>query len=176
MGIVEKRKFPLRSNDMKVRIEELSKKNLIGKSIEMSLVENKTGEVWHNFQINKSAITNAIGSDLYSIQVYENSDYFENFSPQTTFIKWAAIEVANALNIPNGFDSIELPGGLYAVFIHIGSAQEFQKIFQYIFSQWLPNSDYEIDHRPHFELLGENYKNNDPTSEEEVWIPIHKKL
>lgn len=31
---------------------------------------------------------------------------------------------------------------------------------------------YEIDFRPHFEILGEKYKNNDPGSEEEVWIPV----
>lgn len=29
---------------------------------------------------------------------------------------------------------------------------------------WLPNSDYLLDDRPHFELLGDKYKNNDPNS------------
>jgi AraC family transcriptional regulator len=29
-----------------------------------------------------------------------------------------------------------------------------------------------LDDRPHFEVLGEKYKNNDPTSEKEIWIPI----
>jgi len=45
----------------------------------------------------------------------------------------------------------------------------------YIMSQWLPNSKYILDHRPHFELLGAKYKNNSPDSEEEVWIPIKEK-
>ncbi|TQE66329.1 GyrI-like domain-containing protein [Leptospira noguchii] len=44
----------------------------------------------------------------------------------------------------------------------------------HIFQEWLPNSGYKLEHRPHFELLGSKYKNNDPTSEEEVWIPIVK--
>lgn len=175
LGIAERKKSHLRLNNMQVRIEELPKKQLIGKSVRMSLVDNKTGEVWRDFQLNKSVISNTIGTDLYSIQVYENSDYFENFSPQTEFTKWAAIEVADTLNIPNGFTSFELSAGLYAVFVHKGTAQEFQKTFQYIFSQWLPNSDYDLDNRPHFELLGKKYKNNDPSSEEEVWIPILKK-
>ncbi len=39
----------------------------------------------------------------------------------------------------------------------------------------LPNSEYELENRPHFEVLGEKYKNNDPNSEEEIWIPIKKK-
>lgn len=172
---MEQKKYPLKSNRMKVRIEVLPKKNLLGKSVKMSLAANKTGEVWRDFQTNKSAITNAIGTDLYSIQAYENSGYFENFSPQTEFTKWAAIEVSDALNIPNGFASFVIPEGLYAVFLHKGSANEFQKTFQFIFTQWLPKSKYNLDERPHFELLGKKYKNNDPNSEEEVWIPIREK-
>ncbi|MFS4492842.1 GyrI-like domain-containing protein [Maribacter sp. 2308TA10-17] len=160
---------------METRIEMLPEKQLIGKSIRMSLANNKIGELWRSFQINKSAISNAIGTDLYSIQVYDDASYFENFNPQTEFTKWAATEVKDIENIPNGFSSLVIPEGLYAVFLHKGTVGEFQKTFQHIFTQWLPNSDYEIDNRPHFELLGEKYKNNDPNSEEEVWIPVKKK-
>jgi AraC family transcriptional regulator len=35
----------------------------------------------------------------------------------------------------------------------------------------LPGSEYFLDNRPHFEVLGDKYKNNDPTSEEEIWKP-----
>jgi AraC family transcriptional regulator len=38
----------------------------------------------------------------------------------------------------------------------------------------LPASGYELDDRPHFEILGERYKNNDPDSEEELWFPVRK--
>ena len=70
--------------------------------------------------------------------------------------------------------SLILKGGLYAVFDYKGSSSN-NSIFQYIFSEWLPNSEYLIDHRPHFEILGSKYKNNDPNSEEEIWIPIKEK-
>jgi len=156
------------------RIEILSETVLVGKSVQMSLADNKTIEVWRDFQMNKSAITNAVGTDLYSVQVYENALYFKEFNPQTEFTKWAAIEVAEIYNIPKGFASIVLPEGLYAVFRHIGLPSEFPKTMQFILEQWLPRSEYELDHRPHFELLGPNYKNNHPDSEEEVWIPIKK--
>lgn len=49
------------------------------------------------------------------------------------------------------------------------------RIFICIFSDWLPKSDYELDERPHFEILDEKYKNDDPNSEEEIWIPIRNK-
>jgi AraC family transcriptional regulator len=34
---------------------------------------------------------------------------------------------------------------------------------------------YFLDDRPHFEILGDKYKNGDPDSEEEIWIPIKQK-
>jgi len=160
---------------MLARIEMLPKKTLVGKSTRMSLTNNKTRELWQSFMVNKTAIANVIGTDLYSIQVYDELHYFKNFSPQTEFTKWAAIEVDSFKNIPNGFDTIVIESGLYAVFLHKGSASEFQKTFQFIFNQWLPKSEYTLDHRPHFELLGENYVNDDSSSEEEVWLPIKKK-
>ena len=70
-------------------------------------------------------------------------------------------------------EAFTLRGGLYAVFDYQGNSPE---IFQYISQKWLPNSDYKLDKRPHFEILGEKYKNNNPDSEEEIWIPITKKL
>ena len=68
-----------------------------------------------------------------------------------------------------------LEGGLYAVFIHRGSSTD-TSTFHYIFSTWLPKSNYILDSRPHFEVLGEKYKNGDPDSEEEIWIPIKLKI
>lgn len=160
---------------MLTRIEMLSKKSLVGKSTRMSLTNNTTHELWHSFMVDKAAIPDVIGTDLYSIQIYDELHYFKNFSPQTEFTKWAAIEVVSIENIPNGFDCFVIENGLYAVFLHKGPATEFKRTFQFIFGQWLPNSEYVIDDRPHFEVLRENYKNDDPNSKEEVWIPIKKK-
>jgi AraC family transcriptional regulator len=67
-----------------------------------------------------------------------------------------------------------LTGGLYAVFDYKGSNKD-NTIFRYIYGEWLPNSEYILANRPHFEVLGDKYKNNDPFSEEEIWIPIKKK-
>lgn len=160
---------------MNVRIETLPEKKCIGKSLRMSLTKNKTEEIWRSFMIDKSAISNTVGTDLYSIQVYDTANYFRTFNPQTEFTKWAAIEVIDLNNIPIGFDAITLSESLYGVFTHKGDIHEFKKTIQYIFGEWLPKSEYELDKRPHFELLGEKYKNNDLNSEEEVWIPIKNK-
>ena len=71
--------------------------------------------------------------------------------------KWATVEVMDFDAFPSGMESFTLKGGLYAVFDYKGSSTD-SSIFQYIFQEWLPSSDYELDHRPHFEVLGKKYK------------------
>ena len=158
---------------MKPRIETISEKKLVGKRLTMSLADNKTGDLWKSFIPRVKEITNTLTSDFTSLAVYR-STYFVDFSPINEFEKWATIEVSGFENILNDLETFKLTGGLYAVFDYKGSSND-PSIFQYIFGTWLPNSDYLLDDRPHFEVLGEKYKNADPNSEEEIWIPIRQK-
>lgn len=110
---------------------------------------------------------------MISMQVYK-STHFTDFKPTNEFEKWAAVEVIDFENVPEGMETLTLTNGLYAVFDYIGSSTN-DSIFKYIFATWLPGSDYDLDDRPHFEVLGNKYKNNNPASEEEIWIPIQPK-
>lgn len=156
------------------RIELIVEKKLIGKHLRMSLANNTTGILWQGFMQRRKEIDNVIGTDLYSLQLYEPS-YFENFNPANEFEKWAAVEVSSFHHLPEGFEAFTLPSGQYAVFIHVGGPATGAHTFQYIFQNWLPSSAYRLDNRPHFELLGTKYSNNDPNSEEEIWIPVKAK-
>jgi len=158
---------------MQPRIEILSPKKLVGLSLKMSLANNLTGQFWGRFGPRIKDISNRVSEDKLSLQVYP-TDYHLNFSPTTEFTKWAVVEVHSLDTIPKGLHPFKLKGGLYAVFEYKGSSAD-TRIFQYIFSEWLPKSDYIVDDRPHFEILGPKYKNNDPDSEEEIWIPIREK-
>jgi len=158
---------------MTPRIENLSPKKLIGKRLTMSLVLNKTVELWQDFMPKRRAISNIASNDLISVQVY-TPKHFENFKPTNEFEKWATVEVTNFESVPADMEAFSLPGGLYAVFDYKGPGND-PGIFQYIFETWLPDSDYSLDARPHFEVLGDKYKNIDPASEEEIWIPIKPK-
>ena len=158
---------------MKPRIETISPKKLIGKRLTMSLANNKTSELWQSFMPKKNDIANKLNNEVISMQVY-SATHFSDFKPTNEFEKWATVEVANFENLLSEMEVFTLSGGLYAVFDYIGSSSD-SSIFQYIYGSWLPNSEYDLDDRPHFEVLGEKYKNNDPTSEEEIWIPIKPK-
>ena len=158
---------------MKPRIEILKEKKLIGNRLIMSLTNNRTGELWKSFMPRRREILNNSSDDLISMQVY-NLNYFSEFDPANEFEKWAAIEVLDYDTVPKDMETFTLTGGLYAVFDYKGLSTD-SSIFQYIFATWFPNSDYLLDDRPHFEVLGDKYKNADPNSEEEIWIPVRQK-
>jgi AraC family transcriptional regulator len=158
---------------MFLRIENLRSKKLIGKHLPMSFGQDLTGMLWGSFMPHRMKIQNKLDNNLYSMQIFNSPP---SFLEDVEFVKWAAVEVTDFEVIPEGMEAYELGGGLYAVFQHIGPASAFQKIVNYIFQEWLPNSGYALDDREHFELLGEKYKNNDPESEEEIWIPIKAKI
>ena len=141
----------------------------------MTLSANRTVELWQSFMPQRKEIRNKLNAELISIEVYDHNLDFKDFNPTTEFEKWAAVEVSAFEEIPENMETLTLPGGLYALFLYKGAANDFASTFRYIFGIWLPASEYSLDNRPHFEVMGEKYKGNDPTSEEEIWIPIKLK-
>lgn len=158
---------------MDPKIEILPEKKLAGQRMIMSFSENRTYELWRKFMPDRNSIINKVDSSLYSIEVYP-PDYFDQFDPDIRFEKWAAVEVSDFMNIPGNMETITLPRGMYAVFIHRGPASTGPDTYGFIFGSWLPRSEYILDHRPHFAWMGEKYKKDDPESEEEIWIPVKK--
>lgn len=156
---------------MQPEIIEIEEKKLAGINTTMSLMNNKTAELWKRFMPLRNDIPNTVNKDLFSLQVYPEN-YFKNFSPATEFEKWALIEVASFDDLPKSLKPFTIPSGSYAAFHYKGSSANANELFRYIFDEWLPSSTYELDNRPHFELLGEKYNNNSLDSEEMVYIPI----
>jgi AraC family transcriptional regulator len=151
------------------KLLELMPKKLVGINLEMSLADNKTQKLWQTFMPRLSEVENRVGTDFFSLQVFPEN-HFRNFSPTNRFTKWALVEVSGFDTIPSGMESFELEGGKYAVF-HLKGMD--MSIFQYIYGEWIHQSEYSLDNRPHFEVLGEKYKNGSPDSEEYIYIPIN---
>ncbi|WP_227009012.1 GyrI-like domain-containing protein [Christiangramia fulva] len=158
------------------KIQHITAKKLVGIKIATSLADDKTSLLWKRFMNLKDAIQNEVNTDLFSVQVYGENFISGDFDTNSVFEKWAAIEVNNFDFIPKGLQKLIIPEGDYAVFTHKGTAQQFAETSKFIFEDWLPNSDYQLEARPHFEVLGKDYKGpEDPKSEEKIWIPVKKK-
>ncbi|MEP2026403.1 MAG: GyrI-like domain-containing protein [Reichenbachiella sp.] len=160
----------------KPRIVESLPKILVGLHLEMTYATSAlTGKLWSQFMPRRMEVTNAVSQDKYSLQVFKNGFDWNSTDAHTQFVKWAGMEVNDKNSIPDGMQSFDLEGGLYAVFIHQGLPNAFPKTLHYILNEWIPSSGYEPDaSRPQYEVLGEKYMNNHPDSEEEVWFPIKK--
>lgn len=157
------------------RLIELEEKKLVGVRIWTSLAENKTRELWQSFRPRIVEIGNVISGSFYSVQIYDDNLSFDQFTPNTQFEKWAAMEVSDIDSVPARMEPLIL-SGRYAVFVHKGTpADFFRTTSPYIFGTWLPNSEFELDQRPQFEIMESGYDPRDPNSEEEVWIPIKPK-
>jgi len=154
-------------------ILEIEEKKLVGANIITTLSEDKTGALWQSFMPQRNQIKNRTSNEYFSVQIYEGGLIPETFTNDTPFVKWAAIEISEVDDLPENLEFLKIPKGKYAVFIHHGLANEFNKSMQYIFENWLPSSGFQLDSRPHFEIMGDKYFGpTDANSEEEIWIPI----
>jgi len=156
-----------------MEVKTVAEKKFIGQNLEMSFANNLTPVLWRSFMPRKKEITNAIGIELYSAEIYP-SHFFKAFNPTTPFMKWAAVEVDNFDSIPEGMQTLVSPEGLYAIFHYKGTSAAAPAFFNKIFTVWLPQAGLSVDDRPHFAVMGAKYKNNDPESEEDIWIPVKK--
>lgn len=161
---------------MSPKILEIESRKLVGKCLTTTLSFDDTAVLWKDFMSRHKEIKNRIGSSFYSIQVYPFGLNLEEFTRETQFERWAAIEVESFDEVPEGMKTKTLAGGLYAVFTHVGPIKKFVETSNYIYGSWLPKSKYKLDDRAHFELLGENYYGPEhPDSEEEIWLPVQLK-
>lgn len=155
---------------MTPNIIELSEKTVIG--IKSSMHHNqfeKIVELWKRFMPKRVLIKNTVNTAFIALQEYSD---FNNM--ETSFKIWACVEVTDLNIIPEGMANCIIPKGDYAVFLHKG--MNASVTYQKIMSDWLPNSGYEIDNRPHFQVMGKKYKNGSIDSEEDFYVPIRLKM
>ncbi len=158
------------------RFVEIEPRKLVGQYVETTISLDDSIQLWKEFMSKHKEIVNRIDSGFYSMQVYPDGMKMSEFTPETSFKRWAAVEVSSHNHIPEGMRATNLEGGLYAVFTHVGPVKDFVNTSNYIYGTWFPQSGYQLDDRAHFERLGEKYYGPEhPDSEEEIWVPVERK-
>lgn len=158
---------------MEPRIVDVAERKLVGMKTETRLTDNQIPTLWKTFMPQRFAIKNSMLTGFFAVHERDMSASFESFTPATYYTSWATIEVSAQEQIPEGMEARVLAGGLYAIFIHKGPAQNFKATMDFIYGQWLPNSPYEMDTRDQFEIMAEDYLGpQHPEAEEEVWVPV----
>lgn len=154
------------------RLERTESFYLLGMHRKMSVINMQVGELWVEFGPRRKEIKEVLSQDAYSVEVYPDLAYFENFDPTRMFEKWATVRVSPVCEIPFGMEMLVVPDGAYAVFTYRGKSNEAPAFYQKLYNEWLPRSDYELENRPHFSVMSDKYIQNHPDSEEELWVPV----
>lgn len=154
------------------RIERFESLYLLGVSLEMNLLQDRTVELFKDFMPRRKDISSIDNLHVYLAKLYPQ-EYFKAFSPANTFRKFAGLKVEEVQNSP-GFEQIYVSGGLYAIFKNTGGPND-SRIFQYIFNEWLPGSEYILDTRPHLDILPVGYWSSEDKTED-ICIPVIKRI
>ena len=77
---------------MKPTIKIFPETKFIGKNLSFTYTDYRAFELWSSFMPRRNEIRNAIGKDLFNIQI--NPENFD-FNPQTEFVKWAVVPVSD---------------------------------------------------------------------------------
>lgn len=160
----------------KPEIVTIKPRKLVGAVIQTTLAENRTKELWQGFGPKIRLIKHRTDpTESWSVEIYEKDFKFSQFTPQTSFEKGAAVEVSEYEDLPEGLKELEIPGGTYAVFSFKGLHSDAVAFLRYIYGTWIPDSEWELDDRPHFGIMGAHYYGPfDAESEEDFWVPVRK--
>jgi AraC family transcriptional regulator len=153
------------------RIETLSPRILVGMRMAMSMVTDRTSELWRSFRPRMGAVPGRVSDGSVALRSYRAAT--DVFDPEAVFERWAGVEVSGHEDVPEGLEIYRISGGLYAVFQHRGPARDLRP-FRFFFQEWLPESTFDVDLRPHFELLPASYDPWSPAATEECFIPVRK--
>ena len=133
---------------------------------EKNNIGEKLPALWHDFLERIDEIKNIVtGSPCYGVvrQVKDSTDLLEYY---------AAIEVEDIENIPEGMMSLTIPLSDYAKFTHKGYAKQIDGTVNYIYSSWLLKSGKNHTSGPDLEVYDHEY---DSVSENSVMyyaIPV----
>jgi AraC family transcriptional regulator len=85
----------------------------------------------------------------------------------------AGVEVSDFENLPEGFDSIEIPDNKYAVFTHKGLISKFHETVGYVYGKWVQDPANGKINAPDFELYDERFKGGDSEDSEcDLYVAI----
>ncbi len=123
--------------------------------------------LWQRFAPQIGTVPTQVGHSTFGV-------CYNGANKQGEITYMAGIAVAEPAKV-SGFDVVTIPTADYAVFTHEGSLAHILDTVEYIFGQWVPNSEYELTGTPDFELYDERFDPINDTGELEYWVPIKRK-
>lgn len=156
---------------MEPRIVQLEPITLVGLPYYGDSADNKFAQVWERFMPHEKDILHRIKPGVgYGVEIYG-----PEFDQQRQWTYLPSVQVSQVESIPLVLFPKTLPAATYAVFTAKGGIPKLGETFQYAYMTWLPTSQYQVAYPFDFEYYDERFKDNDPDSEVDIYIPIKPK-
>lgn len=149
---------------------ELPEVTLVGISFFLSDDAEVTdlSKEWARFMNEIQTVKHKITPERY----YQVQYWSENQEIGGLFF-FTGIEVAQATDLNPLFVVKTIPKGKYLRFIHKGLSNKVGYTYKYIYTQFLPDTNYKLIKPLNFEFYGERYKGPfNEQSESEIFIPV----
>ncbi len=156
---------------MEPRIVKLDKLTLIGRPYFGDAEGNKFAQAWDRFFPFAKEITPRVNENAwYGVEMYG-----PEFEKDHQWMYFPSTEVGSLDAIPEALFAKVLPAATYAVFTVKGGIPKISETFMYAYGSWIPASPYEVAHPYDFEYYDERFKDDDPDTELDLYIPIRPK-
>ena len=144
------------------------KTSLFGVDSEKNNVGEKLPALWANFLARLDEVEQAIPGICYGT-IHHHPDDPEQLEYH------AAIAVEGIADIPTGMSAVVVPEQQYARFLHRGNPVLLNETIDYIYSNWLMNSDFNHTYGFDLEFYGLEYEDGSDQSIMYYAIPVDSK-
>jgi AraC family transcriptional regulator len=155
-------------------IVEVQDMKLIGMRFPTSISNNKTVQVWSEFNSRIHEIKNILqDSNRYGFFEANGTPCSDSFNKDYMTNEFIGVNVTDFNNNPQDMHFKHFIGGKYAKFVNKGCVDTIYKTYYYIWGTWIPTCKYELDNRDDFECYTQNFLGIDNEhSEIEIYVPI----
>jgi len=151
---------------------ELSAKKMVGCCIYTTGNQTDFPSIWNVFMKRKKEIPSTVNqSPTYAVEFYG-----EEFFSEGKWFYMPCVEVESLDSIPMYMVGKTIPAARYAVFEHKGGVEGIHDLFQYIYKEWLPTSEFELAYPFDMEVYDERFLGIDNSeSILSIYVPVKKK-
>lgn len=160
---------------MQPKIIEKESFKVLGIQGDFTMENNTIPQMWDAFIPRMGEIKNRVNPEIcYGICSSPGPETnYQEFTEQTIFNELVCQEVADFNHIPAGMTTRTIPDGKYAVFTHKGPLSNLKHTYDYIYKNWLPDSQYKVSAPYDFELYDGRFNYMDQeNSEIDIYVPI----
>ncbi len=155
---------------MDVKIMEIDAMKVIGMEVVTTQKNNSIPQLWDKFNQRCREIQN-IATDNVCIGVCPHVN-MKDFDENSEFTYIAGMIVRNFDHVPKGMVTMEIPAQKYAVATHKGTLDTLMDTYNYLYTDWLKNSEYELSPSAEIEWYDHRFKFGCEDSELDLYIPI----